>query len=172
MKLYSIKDKSDNKVYEFLLRKEDCPKVHLKSNLDWIDADLRTLKENKIPTGRYEGNDLDENTYILFDGEPIVIWNDSAARYYPEDLSWSRDISRLVESVEKLKDLESSRRMVYIVTTEEMDDLGNRFEDFQGVYVSLKEAEERKRELAHTLANGKVVHYAEIQTKELNFEVK
>lgn len=104
MKLYEVKSKKQV-IYTFALEENWCPKEHLKDRC-WLEADLRTLKEKEFPKGRLEVTDLDTCHYIFFNGELFVNWDDSANSNYPEDLTWDRDISMLIDQVEKLKDAE------------------------------------------------------------------
>lgn len=46
---------------------------------------------------------------------------------------------------------------VYIVTVEECDDMGNFFQDFQGVFATLEEAADKQYELAIKNDSGVVV---------------
>jgi len=105
-KLYRVYSKFDI-YYQFILGDEICPKEYLKERT-WMDVDLRTLKEIDFPKGRVEYNDLDSKHVIFYNGEPIVIWDDEAVRNYPEDLCWTRDISGLLDDMEKLVRLQIS----------------------------------------------------------------
>lgn len=116
MKLYKVYEKSKEKnpsshtLYYFLLNDSVDPKQHLEY-VYWLDADLRTLKEETIPQGRFECSNLIDIHYILYNGEKIVCWNNNANVSYPEDLTWDRDIGGLIEDVERLKELEFEDRL-------------------------------------------------------------
>lgn len=60
---------------------------------------------------------------------------------------------------------------VYVVTTAEMDDIGNIFHDFHGVFKTKLEAEQRKKELDTTYKDDygelKTIERAEIYEYEL-----
>jgi hypothetical protein len=106
MRLYRFKSKN-KEVYEFAIDYDMCGvKEHIKSNASWTEPDFRTLVEIPFPEGRYECSNLDGFHMIFFNGELIVSWCDDAARNYPEDLTWDRDISLLIGQVEKLAALE------------------------------------------------------------------
>jgi len=110
MKLYTVRGKVRNEVITFVLDNEDNPKDYIKAHC-YIDCDLRTLKEQLFPKGRFECSSLDHMHYIFFNGEMVVDWDDTANCNYPEDLCWNRDIGGLIEQVEKLKELEFESRL-------------------------------------------------------------
>ena len=111
MRLYEIKTKS-KEVYQFVVNYDMTDaKTHITQNVSWMEPDFRTLKEIPFPSGRFECSDLDGYHVIYFDGEQIVTWCDDAASSFPEDLTWDRDISLLIEQVEKLAALEAAEIM-------------------------------------------------------------
>lgn len=114
IKLYTVKTKDNNErtfALEWGHKTLSQVKEYLKKDIYWEDFDLRTLKEIKAPKGRFKTSDLDKSHYILYDGDVIVSWDNSACYNYPEDLTWERDIGVLISEVEKLKELEFKDKM-------------------------------------------------------------
>jgi hypothetical protein len=110
-KLWEVKDKR-KETYKFVYDDEwYSVKKHIKRSLDYMEFDLRTLREIPFPSGRFECSNLDSWYGIFYNGELIVGWDDSAASEYPEDLTWNRDIASLIADVEKLKELEFEDRL-------------------------------------------------------------
>jgi hypothetical protein len=106
MRLYKVKTKN-KELYHFIVYYDLIDaKTHIQKNVSWLEADFRTLSEIPFPEGRFECSNLDGYHAIFFNGEKIVDWDDDAARCYPEDLTWDRDISLLISQVEKLAALE------------------------------------------------------------------
>jgi hypothetical protein len=96
MKLYTVKCKDYGEVFQFCTSLP--PKEHLKREVSWMSPDLRTLKEIPFPKeGMFTCTDLSDMHYIFVNGELRLSWSDSAARDYPEDLTWERMIGGLVD---------------------------------------------------------------------------
>ena len=120
MKLYEVKDKNGNYT-EFVYNGPfNDVKSYLKHDCSYGNFDLRTLKVKPMPKGRFESSDLNGWYGIFYNGEAIVGWDDNAIRDYPGDLCWSRDISRLIQEVENLKNLEFVDKLSKILDKHEL----------------------------------------------------
>jgi len=98
--LYKLITK-DNEEYIFAIRSEEKPREHLKDT--WAKGQVKSVKKIPFPFDRLDVSDLDTMHYIFLNGELMVDWYDDANIDYPEDLTWSRDIGKLVKQVERLK---------------------------------------------------------------------
>lgn len=104
-KLYTVKEirRRDAPTLKFFLDSDMCPKTHIKENFDYLELDLKTIKEQEFPMGELYVNNLGSKHAIFYDRKLMVFYDDEGIVDYPEDLTWERDIYFLIEAARRLE---------------------------------------------------------------------